>query len=732
MIKFIDNCFILENKFHSYIMQVLDNEEIGQLYFGSPIEFESNDLYYELKRSVMSVESRDTETFSLSYIKREFPTSGRSDFDVSMLELDDGNAYKVLGLKYKDYAIINEENKFDGLPFADKNNAETLVIYLENSYISVELFYTIYADVSGIVRKVKVNNKSEDSISLKRIMSYNLDLEYSNYKLQTFNGTWINERKSVVSDITEGIKTIESRCGASSSQHNPYIMVFDNDTTYENGSAYSFNLLYSGNFKQEVQLNTFGRIRITGGINDFHFTWKLEQNESFTTPEALIQVSDKGIGELVRRNHTFINEKIVSKAFAKKPSPIAINNWEATYFDFDNEKLYSLAKQAKEVGIELFVLDDGWYGQRNDDTTSLGDWDIYNKKLTVTVPELAKKIVEELDIQFGLWFEPEMVSVDSKLYVENPDYAIGNYTDEKCFGRNQLVLDFTNEKVVEEIFIKMCLTLDCGYISYVKWDMNRYITDVFGMNNPAFYHKYIIGVYSLYDKLKTKFPQIRFESCASGGSRYDLGMLWCAPQAWISDNTDANERVRIQYDTAYGYPISTFGTHVSDVPNHQTNRITSLATRTNVAFYGTFGYELDITKMDDNSLNKIKEDIELFKSMREKIITSNFYHLSFESNLNPYTSWATFDGKEGSIFIYLKHLTPNMKVYHLKMNFVDINKKYSINGKIYDGIYLKNTGLRLDKIFTGNNVGYIPENANSNDNLGLHDFSSAIYEIKVV
>ncbi|HAP8275795.1 TPA: alpha-galactosidase, partial [Enterococcus faecium] len=448
-----------------------------------------------------------------------------------------------------------------------------------------------------------VMNKGKDIQIIENISSLSLDLPDANYEWQQLSGAWGRERTIKSRTLQQGIQSIESTRGISSHQHNPFVTLKRKNTDENQGEAIGAALVYSGNFLIQAEVDTWDVTRLQVGINPFGFNWKLNPGEIFTAPEAILVYSSKGLNAMSQTFHQLFRKRLARGKWREKDRPVLINNWEATYFDFDEEKLVNIAKKAFDVGIELFVLDDGWFGERENDCAGLGDWHVNPKRLPRGIGSLSEKI-RSFGMKFGLWFEPEMVNKDSELYRTHPNWIISTPNRKPNHGRNQYVLNFGLDEVVENIFDQMCKIIDESNLDYIKWDMNRPLTDVFDSHLSAdqqgeVFHRYVLGVYRLYEKLITKYPNILFESCSSGGGRFDPGMLHYAPQAWASDDSDAIERLKIQYGTSMLYPLSSIGAHVSIVPNHQTNRITPIKTRGNVAFFGAFGYELDLNELSE-------------------------------------------------------------------------------------------------------------------------------------
>jgi alpha-galactosidase len=622
--------FHLRNDRISYVVRVLENGWLGHLYFGTRLT-EGRSYAHLVPGEFLGFSNRVGEPLPL-----EFPTGGSGDYRIPALaiELPDGSG--VLDLRYVSHRTMPGKPPIPGLPSTYVEvggEAETLEITLADAVaqIEVRLLYTLFRDRPIVIRAARVLNTGTAPVILRGAMSASLDLPDSDWELITLSGDWARERHVVRDRIRPGRQSVSSLRGASSAQHNPFVALARPATTEEVGEAIGVCLAYSGNFLAEVEVEPFGTARLRAGINPEGFSWLLEPNAEFATPETILGFTAMGLGELSHAYHELFRERMARGSWRDKPRPIVINNWEATYFDFDEAKLVAIAAAAKDLGIEMFVLDDGWFGRRDDDSSSLGDWKVNTAKLPGGIESVARK-VEALGMRFGIWIEPEMVSRRSDLFAEHPDWAIGVPSRPKTESRNQYVLDMSRPEVVDHLFDALSAILGSAPISYVKWDMNRNITEPFSPTLPAwrqgeFFHRYIMGVYALYDRLTKAFPGILFESCASGGARFDAGMLAFAPQAWTSDDTDAIERLKIQWGTSMAYPLSSMAAHVSAVPNHQVGRMTPLETRAAVAFFGVFGYELDPTTLSDEEKSEVAAQVAFYKQQREIFQRGRFYRL---------------------------------------------------------------------------------------------------------
>jgi alpha-galactosidase len=566
------------------------------------------------------------------------------------VELAEGST--VLDLVYRDHRIVPgkptrpDDDRLPATYVESADEADTLEIALVDavSGVEVELSYTIFRDLPAIARSARIRNRGGLPVRVTSAMSAVLDLPDARWTLLQLSGAWARENRIVAGPLRPGRQSVGSDRGSSSHLHNPFMALIEATTTEDHGAVYALSLVYSGNFIAEAEVDPFDTTRVRIGISPNTFSWMLEPGETFATPEAILVFSDAGLGAMSDAFHTLYRERLARGKWRDAPRPILLNNWEATYFAFDEAKLLEIATAAADLSVEMFVLDDGWFGARDDDTTSLGDWFVDRRKLPGGLDGLASK-VEALGLRFGLWIEPEMVSERSRLFEAHPDWVVGIPGRPRTESRQQLVLDMSRPEIVDHLFGVLSSVLSSAQISYVKWDMNRTITEPYSPALPAdrqgeFFHRYILGVYDLYARLTAAFPEILFESCAGGGGRFDPGLLAFAPQAWTSDDTDAIERLKIQWGTSLVYPLSSMGAHVSAVPNHQTGRITPIETRAAVAFFGVFGYELDPTALTAAERATVLGQIAFYKEHRELFQRGRFIRLRspFEGDGND-TAW---------------------------------------------------------------------------------------------
>ena len=686
-------CFHLYNNEVSYIMRIMENGQLENLYYGKKIHDKEDFAYFhdEAMRSQMSVCIPEPGLLSMQYTRQEYPSYGTGDYRSPAVTIAQENGSRIIDFKYAGHEIYSGKKEILPLPATyveGKEEAETLEVTLHDKVMDTDLIlsYTIYEAYPVITRNTKFVHKGKEKIVLERAMSASVEFLDMDYEMVQLSGGWSRERYVKNRKLEMGIQSIQSLngtcCGA---EHNPFLALKRPHTTESQGEVYGFSLVYSGNYLGQVEVSTFDMTRVMLGINPEDFSWELKSGESFQTPEVVMVYSDKGLNKMSQTYHRLYRKRLMHGEWRDKARPILLNNWEATYFDFNEEKILTIAKKAKEAGVELFVLDDGWFGARNDDYRGLGDWYVNLEKLPDGISGLSKK-VEELGLKFGLWVELEMVNKDSDLYRAHPDWIISAPNRFESHARHQNVLDFSRKEVVDYIYEMIAKVIRESSISYIKWDMNRYMSEPYSKGSAPcdqgkVMHKYILGVYDLYTRLTTEFPHILFESCASGGARFDPAMLYFAPQTWCSDDTDASERTKIQYGTSYVYPIVSMGSHVSAVPNHQMHRITPIETRANVAYFGTFGYELDLNLLSDAEIETVKKQIAFMKENRELIqMDGDFYRLlsPFEGNE---TAWmvVSSDKTQAVAAFYQRLNKVNASWLRLKLDGLDANTKYEVS-----------------------------------------------------
>lgn len=685
--------FHLQTKNTSYAMCIFRDGYLSHLYWGRKLKnITSSELLVLRERSSFcSNPQANDNTFSLDTLPQEYPSYGNTDFRSPAYEIQLDNGSTLTDLRYKSHIIIDGKPSLIGLPstYVENNNeAQTLEITMEDSLVGLNLIlsYSVYKDLDVITRNVRFINRGNTKLKLLRALSMSIDFNHNNYKFMHLHGSWARERNIEIRPLFTGNQSIESRRGSSSHNQNPFIALLSNDADENHGDVYGFNLVYSGNFLAQAEVDQFNTTRVSMGINSFDFSWLLEPEEVFQTPEVVMIYSSDGLGSMSRTYHKLYRERLCRGKFRYEVRPILINNWEATYFNFTEEKILELAENAKDLGIELLVLDDGWFGKRNNDDSSLGDWTVDYKKLPRGLDNLANNI-NSLGLDFGLWFEPEMISPDSNLYRAHPDWCLHVPSRIPSQARKQLILDLTREDVCNYIIESVSNILRATNIKFVKWDMNRNMTDIGSLSlsperQRETAHRYMLGLYKILDTITTAFPYILFESCSGGGGRFDPGMLYYMPQTWTSDNTDAVERLKIQYGTSIVYPISSMGSHVSASPNHQIQRSTPLKTRGDVAMSGNFGYQMDLTKLSTKDRAEISNQIQTYKNFRKLIQFGEMYRLlsPFEGNE---TAWMIISpDKTEALVCYFRVLTlPNPSIVRLYLRGLDKDKYYNISDK---------------------------------------------------
>jgi alpha-galactosidase len=677
--------FHLRNEQLSYLLRVLDNGAVGHLYLGPPLA-SGRSYGHLLPAPFHGFDNRLGDPVAL-----EYPTTGTGDYRVPAIVVEHPDGSTVLDLGFAGHRLIAGKPALPGLPstyIETDDEAETLEIDLADgpSGLVVTLVYTIFRDLPIVARSVRVRNGGSGTLRLQTAMSATLDLPDAGWDLIHLSGMWGRERMVRTRRLELGRQSVSSSRGASSHQHNPFLALCRPHTTEADGEAIGLALVYSGNFLAEVEVEPFGTARARIGLDPETFAWKLEPGAEFSTPEAVVGWSSDGMGGLSDAFHRLFRERLARGTWRDRPRPVKVNNWEGTYFDFDADRLLAMATVAQELGIELFVLDDGWFGKRDDDTTSLGDWFVDRRKLPDGVDGLARAI-EALGLRFGLWIEPEMVSERSELFAAHPDWAIGVPGRKRTEGRQQLVLDMGRPEVVEHLFAVLSDVLGSAPISYVKWDMNRNITEPWSPALPPdrqgeFFHRYILGVYELYERLTSAFPEILFESCAGGGGRFDPGLLAFAPQAWTSDDTDAIERLKIQWGTSLAYPVSSMAAHVSAVPNHQVGRITPIATRAAVAFFGVLGYELDPTRLTADERREVADQVAFYVAHRDVLQYGRFVRLRspFDGDGNT-TAWMSIspDRRRAVVGFYQALNVPAPGPDRVRLRGLDPGNEYRVS-----------------------------------------------------
>lgn len=649
-------------------------------------------------------------TYSMDFLPQEFPCRGTGDFRSPCFDVRYEDTSWGTELHYKSYNITEGKYSLPGLPAVYTNNAktenaQTLEIVLEDDVrkVRVTLLYGVLPEYDVITRSAFVTNFGKETFYVTKLQSACLDFTSGDFDFIKFYGRHALERNFERSSIGHCASVAGSRRGTSSHQYSPFVIVADKDSNENSGTVYGLNFAYSGGFKAEAEKDQYGQTRVQMGLTDEMLCYPVKADKSFYAPEVIMSCSVDGLNQLSHNFHNIINNNVVRGKYKNQVRPVLINSWEAAYFDFNADSIVNLASQASELGIEMVVMDDGWFGKRNDDNSGLGDWFVNEKKLGCSLKEMVDR-VNKLGMKFGIWFEPEMINEDSDMYREHPDYALNFPGRKPVRSRNQLVLDFSRREVVDEIFNKMCNVLDSANIEYVKWDFNRSIADVFSSNaenQGCVMYDFVLGLYSLLERLTSKYPHILFEGCSGGGGRFDAGMLYYTPQIWLSDNTDGIDRTYIQYGSSFGFPVSAMGAHVSICPNHQTGRTVPMHTRGVVAMAGTFGYELNLSKVSDEEKTEIKKQVQTFKRFAKLVQSGTYYRLNspFEK---PVVAWQIVsENKEEFIFSYVvKETHGYMPVVYVKLCGLENNALYKeeASGKIYPAAALMESGFPINDI----------------------------------
>ncbi|MGL9730108.1 alpha-galactosidase [Enterococcus sp. DIV0756] len=735
-----NNMFHLHNEKVSYVINILPNGHLGHAYYGKKLgKISIEDIQY-----MTSTESKSAGTvkfspaipnFSLQDQYQEVPVYGTSDFKEGLIKVSDEDDSLYLDFQYISHTIKQGKPRSLAIPasFAKEGQVESITFCLEDSFnqLRLEVTFSIFENSGTIARGQKLTNLCERKRKIQRFLSGALDMKNQQFDFLHLSGAWLKERHIKRHSLEQGTVSVGSLKGASSHQHNPFIALLPKGSSNHQGDIYGANLIYSGNFLAQTELDEWDNLRLLLGIHPEAFSWELKQNEAFETPEMLLHYTDEGLNGLMQETSCFIEKHVVNPIWNQKERPVVLNNWEATYFDFDHDKLLRLAAEGKKLGIDCFVLDDGWFGQRDSDRVSLGDWFEDSRKFPKGIATFAKDI-HDLDLQFGLWFEPEMVSPESELYKKHPEWVVRHTNSQRiAIGRGQYVLDFSNPEVVETIYQQMKNIISATKLEYIKWDMNRNITQAYSsylkqqkIDQAEFFHRYILGVYRLYERILSEFPDVLIEGCAGGGGRYDLGILFYSPQIWPSDDSDPIERLAIQSGTLLGYPLSSFSNHVSAAPNHQVQRQTSLEMRTNVAMFGPLGYELNIFELSEQEQEQIKKDILFYKKHQALLTFGRFYQLTDILNQPNEYGWAVYDEVQGQgIICFYRILTEanSSNREFIKLPFVKENESYLVNGEKLSGNVMNRLGIR--KPYQFNSV-------NGDKAQVKGDYQSFVYKLK--
>lgn len=723
--------FAISSAKFSYLLQVLPSGHLAHVYWGAPIEATSipHALVTNLDRAFSPVPDVERRGFSLDTLPQELPSYGNSDFRSSAVQVQRTDGSTVSNLRYKEHRIFAGKPGLEGLPATyveDDSEATTLEIdlYDDLSGLTATLSYSVFESVGALTRSVRLTNGGTESLNLDRVLSASVDFRSDDYEFLHLTGAWARERDLYRTPLRPGGQWVESRRGASGHDHNPFFALVSKGAGENHGEAYGFNLVYSGSFIAGAEVAQYLTTRAQVGINPFDFNWLLEPGESFQAPEAVLVYSASGLGEMSRTFHQLYRTRLVRGQWRDRERPVLINSWEASYFKIDEATIMKLARTAAKAGIELLVMDDGWFGHRDNDHTSLGDWYVHPEKFPNGLEPLARQI-NDLGMTFGLWFEPEMVSPDSDLYRAHPDWCLHVPGRSRTQARQQLILDLSRTDVQDAIIQMVGDILSTVPIAYVKWDMNRNMTEIGSALLPPerqreTAHRYMLGLYRVLETITARFPEVLFESCSGGGGRFDPGILYYMPQTWTSDNTDAISRLNIQHGTSFAYPAASMGAHVSASPNHQVGRETSLEIRGAVALAGNFGYEMDLNELSEQELEIVAQQVALCKEVRGLVQTGDFYRLKspFEGNE---TAWMFVSSNQReALAIHVKVLSrANAPLSWLKFQGLDAGLQYEVTPVlpasepiIIGGDVLMNVGLRT--------------------NHGGHDFDAHVWRLKAV
>ena len=702
----IKNIFTLHTRHSTYQMQVDKYGFLLHLYYGRKTQGTTEYVltYADRGFSGNPYDVGPDRTYSMDALPQEFPCQGNGDFRSPAIAVKNTDGSYGCDLRYKSHEVKKGKYGIKGLPavYADETEAETLEILLEDpvTKLQVILLYGVLPECDVITRSARIVNAGEGIIYLEKVQSACLDFVTGNYDIISFYGRHAMERNFQRRPVSHGSFKIGSRRGTSSHQYNPLMILARPDTNEDFGGCYAMSFVYSGSFQGEAEVDQYNQTRALLGLQEEQFSYPLKSGDVFYVPEAVLSYSGQGLAKLSQNLHRCYRTHLCRGKYKEVARPILVNSWEAAYFNIDGKTLYDLAVHAADLGIEMLVMDDGWFGKRDDDNSSLGDWVVNEKKLGEPLKDFIEK-VNGLGIKFGIWFEPECVNEDSDLFREHPDWVFQSPGRKPILGRNQLILDFTRKDVVDAIFERMCSVLDQGNIEYVKWDMNRSMTDKYSVaaeEQGRISYDYMLGLYDFLERLMARYPDLLIEGCSGGGGRFDPGMLYYTPQIWCSDNTDALDRLRIQYGTSFGYPASTVGSHVSIVPNEQTGRITSLETRGVVAMAGIFGYEMDLGTLSETEKETVREQIKKYRRYAPLIQNGLYYRLSnpFEDETAAW-EFISEDGTEALVSVVMLEIHGNMTVNYVRLKGLESGRSYreEESGCIYDADTLMEIGIPM-------------------------------------
>lgn len=708
------NVFQLNTPNTSYILGLVDKEKfVGHIYYGKKLG--EDDFTYLMRTGenpfVPSENGRDRNSF-LDSFPMEYPGSGVGDYREGAIGVRSVQGQEGVLPLYRSHKIYPGKPQLPGLPatWGGEEDCDTLELTLADQVLGLEitLLYTVFSKLDAITRSVQVKNNGKDTVYLTKVMSAAFDMDNEKeFEMLTLHGSWARERRIQRKPIGYGKQSCGSIRGESSHQEHPFLALVEKGADQKQGEVYAMNFVYSGNFLAQAEQNQFDSVRVMMGIHPENFCWELKTGETFQAPEAVLVYSDQGLGRMTRTFHDLYRNHLIRGEYKDKKRPILINNWEATYFDFNTEKLLDIAKEASKLGIEMLVMDDGWFGYRNDDNSSLGDWEVNETKIQGGLKHLVEE-VNKLGMKFGIWFEPEMISPDSNLFREHPDWAIQTKDRVPSLARNQLVLDLSRPEIVDYIYEKVAGILRSANIEYVKWDMNRQLSDLGSCGLPPerqgeLSHRYMLAVYEMQDRLTKEFPHLLLENCSGGGARFDAGMLYYSPQIWCSDDTDAVERLSIQEGTAMIYPLSSMGAHVSDCPNHTVGRVTPFETRGYAALAGTFGYELDVTKIPEKDRDMIPAQIEMYHKYNDLVRTGDYYRIASYQENHMYDCYEVVSkDKSQALVTFIQVLgRANCHSRRIHLEGLQENMRYQIEGesRTYLGSTLMYGGLQIENLW---------------------------------
>lgn len=703
--------FRLDTKKSTYLIGLTPEGYVGHIYYGARLFHDVDSCLLRMEEAPFtpSVNKREKSAF-LDAFPMEYPTGGIGDYRESCLNIRNEQGCMGSEFHYVSHEIYKGKRALEGLPasLGNEDEVETLEILMEDPVLEVSLVlcYSAFEKENVITRNVRICNHGKQTLKLEKVYSACLDMDNEEFEMITLCGSWARERRIQRHELHYGKQSASSAKGESSHQEHPFLALVTPGTNQFQGKVYAMNFVYSGNFLAQAELSQFDSVRMVMGINREEFCWNLRKGETFQAPEAVLVYSGEGLGEMTRSFHDFYRNHMIRSPYLHKKRPILINNWEATYFDFDTDKLLAIAREAKKSGIEMLVMDDGWFGERNLDNSSLGDWTVNEKKIKGGLKHLVDE-VNAIGLEFGIWFEPEMISPDSELYRKHPEWAIQIPGREATQSRCQYVLDLSRPEVQDYAYECVAKILRSANIAYVKWDMNRQLSDLGSSwldreSQQELFHRYVLGLYRMQERLVTEFPNLLLENCSGGGARFDPGMLYYSPQIWCSDDTDAVERLAIQEGTALIYPLSAMGAHVSDCPNHAVGRVTPFETRGHVALAGTFGYELDITKIPQEDRDMIPRQTEMYHKYHELIREGDYYRIASYRENNSYDCWAVAAKDKSEVLVtYVQVLArANQHSRKIYLQGFDPNSIYRLEGteKTYSGESLMKLGFLMESL----------------------------------